>query len=174
MKQDNIIIECGCGCGGRLEKFDWRGRERRFIHGHHTKVMSNETKEKMSIASAGENNPFFGKHHTEESKQKNREKHLGELSSNWQGGITPLNYSIRCCGKYLEWRMFVFGRDNFICQECGAKGVWLEAHHIKKFSDIIKDNNIKSIDGALNCQELWNVSNGQTLCLKCHNKTRGY
>lgn len=28
----------------------------------------------------GVNNPFYGKHHTEESKQKNREKHLGKLS----------------------------------------------------------------------------------------------
>lgn len=26
----------------------------------------------------GENHPFFGKHHTEESKQKNREAHLGK------------------------------------------------------------------------------------------------
>lgn len=29
----------------------------------------------------GENNPFYGKHHSEESKAKNREKHLGKIPS---------------------------------------------------------------------------------------------
>lgn len=36
---------------------------------------------KMSAASKGENNPFYGKHHTEESKEKNRQAHLGKKAS---------------------------------------------------------------------------------------------
>lgn len=31
-----------------------------------------------SVNFIGKNNPFYGKHHTEESKQGNREKHLGK------------------------------------------------------------------------------------------------
>jgi hypothetical protein len=30
----NITIECECGCGGELERFDHQGRERRFLRGH--------------------------------------------------------------------------------------------------------------------------------------------
>lgn len=38
-------------------------------------LLDDEIKDKIS----GENNPFYGKHHTKEAKQKNREKHLGKL-----------------------------------------------------------------------------------------------
>ena len=31
------IILCACGCGKTLEKFDDRGRVRRFIYGHHSR-----------------------------------------------------------------------------------------------------------------------------------------
>lgn len=30
--------------------------------------------------------------------------------------------------------------------------------------------NIKSYEQALNCEELWNINNGRTLCKKCHKK----
>lgn len=36
-----------------------------------------KTKRKLSIAGKGENNPFYGKKHTENSKNKMREAHLG-------------------------------------------------------------------------------------------------
>ena len=46
---------------------------------------SEETKQKISKANkgllAGEKNPFYGKHHTEKSKQKIREKSLGRILS---------------------------------------------------------------------------------------------
>jgi len=40
MKQDislttgQVLIKCLCGCGEHLEKYDNRGRERSYIHGH--------------------------------------------------------------------------------------------------------------------------------------------
>lgn len=40
---------------------------------HRGKKMSNEFKEKMSIVTSGKNNPFYGKHHTQESKDKRKE-----------------------------------------------------------------------------------------------------
>lgn len=31
------LINCQCGCGNLLEKFDSKNRSRKFIHGHHSK-----------------------------------------------------------------------------------------------------------------------------------------
>ena len=92
----------------------------------------------------------------------------GENSRNWQGGKTSLQRIVRGCFKYRQWRSDVFTRDDFTCQECGVRGAYLEAHHIKTFSKIIKDNKIKTIEQALCCEELWNINNGTTLCKDCH------
>ena len=87
--------------------------------------------------------------------------------------ITPLRLQIRNSSKYSEWRTQIFGRDNFTCQYCHARGTWLEAHHIKRFSEIMKENNIKTLEDAYICQELWYLNNGVTLCKECHNLTKG-
>jgi 5-methylcytosine-specific restriction endonuclease McrA len=98
-------------------------------------------------------------------------KCYGKLNNNWKGGITPLLLRIRFSFKYRQWRSDVFTRDNFTCQECGDnKGGNLEAHHIKEFAKIIEEYQIKTLEQALSCEELWNINNGRTLCLKCHNK----
>ena len=56
--------------------------------------------------------------------------------------------------KYKEWKARVNVRDNFICQECGREGN--HAHHIKSWLDY---------------KELrYDIDNGETLCLICHNK----
>lgn len=39
---------------------------------------SEESRKKMSNATKGENNGFYGKHHTEEANEKNRQSHLGQ------------------------------------------------------------------------------------------------
>lgn len=36
-KEVNPLIECACGCGGKLNKFDKDGRLRRYINGHSRK-----------------------------------------------------------------------------------------------------------------------------------------
>ena len=57
-----------------------------------------------------------------------------------------------------EWRLMVFGRDDYRCQMCGEKGCYLEAHHIKKWS---KYPSLRR-----------EVSNGITLCNCCHLLTK--
>lgn len=94
----------------------------------------------------------------------------GSKNVNWNGGITPLVEQIRHCLKYRLWRSDVFTRDDFTCQECFTRGGVLHAHHIKKFSEIIKEYAIKTLEDALNCEELWNLNNGKTLCKKCHDE----
>lgn len=96
----------------------------------------------------------------------------GSNSPSWKGGLTSLALSIRHSYEYRQWRSDVFTRDDFTCQECNVRGGYLEAHHIKLFIDIIIDNNITTIEEALNCSELWDINNGKTLCKGCHNKTK--
>ena len=118
-------------------------------------------KKEMSARNSGKNNSMYGK--------------TGELSPAWKnGGASKINKWIRTCFEYRQWRSDVFTRDEFTCQECGARGIYLEAHHIKSFSSILKEYNIKTIEQALECQELWNINNGITLCKECHKLTDSY
>ncbi len=82
---------------------------------------------------------------------------------------TLLHIQIRKVFEYREWRSDVFTRDDFTCQSCGQRGGKLNAHHIKLFLKILKENKIKSLKEAVDCSELWNLNNGTTLCLPCHN-----
>ena len=60
--------------------------------------------------------------------------------------------------EYKEWRKAVFERDDYTCQECGERGCYLEAHHIKSWNDYPELRYV--------------VNNGETLCANCHNKTK--
>jgi len=128
----------------------------------------------------GEIFSFKGYEHTEEWKREMSErlkkdnpskrpeviaKLSGSNSHLWRGGITEPNKLIRNGHKFRNWRIAVFERDNYTCQECGEKSkkghkVYLEAHHIKSFS-VYKELRFE-------------VDNGRTLCKKCHKKTDNY
>ena len=53
--------------------------------------MSEEMKKKLSILYSGENNPFFGRKHTEETKEKMRKNH-----KNFSGGNSPHAKKVIC------------------------------------------------------------------------------
>jgi hypothetical protein len=61
----------------------------------------------------------------------------------------------RNCKEERLWRKAVFERDNYTCQECGAKDITLNAHHIISY---LKDDS------------RWLLENGKTLCVYCHRK----
>lgn len=125
----------------------------------------------------GDKNHFYGKKHNIETKliisRKNRGKNKGQKNSSWNGGKTSLYDKIRKCNQYKNWRSEVFEKDNFTCVFCGYdKGSIIEADHIKPFALILQENNIKTIYQAYNCEKLWSVDNGRTLCKHCHRKTK--
>jgi len=97
----------------------------------------------------------------------------GEKNPRWKGGITNLNQQIRHMVAYRKWINDVFKRDNWTCVLCRKRGGNLEADHFpKKFCELMKENNIKSQNDAKLCDILWDIKNGRTVCLKCHNKTK--
>lgn len=83
---------------------------------------------------------------------------VGEHSSNWKGGKSLADERARLMPQRRRWSLSVMIRDKFKCARCG-KGGRLHAHHIKpwaSFPDLRFD-----------------VSNGETLCVKCHGDEHG-
>ena len=128
-----------------------RDKKGKFVKGHKSgmtnKKHSFKTRKKMSL-------------------------YVGEARWNYKGAITTLNKRIYDSYKYRQWRSDIFTRDNFICKKCGVRGEYIEAHHLKEFSKIMAENKIDTLRKAMNCEELWNINNGLTLCGKCHNLTK--
>lgn len=89
----------------------------------------------------------------------------GENAPNWLGGKTKKEKLLRKRQEVVEWRVKVFERDNYTCQECGARSqkgnkVVLNADHIKPW--------------AIYPELRTELSNGRTLCEPCHRKTKTY
>jgi len=91
----------------------------------------------------------------------------GKRNPRWKNGITEYWHKIRNSKEYKEWRLKVFERDNYTCQNCGSKSgkdydgtIYLEAHHSVKFAKLLKTVFEKYI---------YDIRNGITLCKNCHN-----
>jgi len=133
-----------------------------------------------------------GRHHSDKTKEKQRksnktkllwqnpdyrkmmsEKHkwlTGKNNPAYIDGRKPLVMRVRNSEKYEKWIKSVFERDDYTCQDCNVRGGKLEAHHIKGFSKIFSENNFKTFEQVMDCEEMWNMDNGLTLCKKCHSK----
>ena len=136
--QRNVIWKCVCECG-------------HIVHVSSDNLQSGDTKSCGCYM-----------------KDRITETQSGENHWNWKGGITSLRVAVRTCLPYLTWRRTIFQRDNFTCVHCDTRGGDLIAHHLNLFSDIMEENHITSLEEALQCEALWEVSNGITLCVECH------
>jgi hypothetical protein len=123
---------------------------------HANFIMTDEIKEKLR-------NAQLGRKHTAEHTEKSRQKMIGLLvgskNPNWKNGATPLQKLIRESREMKLWKLEVFERDRYTCQECGDKsGGNLQANHIKRF--------------ATHPELRFELTNGITLCKKCHEAIR--
>lgn len=91
---------------------------------------------------------------------KRRKTISGSGHWNWKGGKTPGNRRRRNSLEMRNWRKMVFERDNYTCVLCFVKGSYLEADHIKPW--------------AYFPELRFELSNGRTLCKKCHSETDTY
>lgn len=140
----------------------WKGKKFSDIHrsniskGGKGRVFTETTREKIRVKLTG---------------NKNRLGVFGEkCGKSWKGGRTKVHASIRTSFRYRLWRSDVLTRDNFECTVCSSKDN-LQADHIKAFRIILDQYDIRSLEDAYECEELWNINNGRTLCSDCHHKT---
>ncbi len=122
---------------------EWNKKVSEALKGRKGPKQTEETKRKKAES-------LRGKKRSEEYKQQMSFSRLGELNPNWRGGRIRGHSGSR----YKRWQIKVFERDNWTCQNCGIRGIKLNAHHIKSWE------NYKELRYELN--------NGVSLCIECH------
>lgn len=168
MAQINLCIIPGCS---RIHE------ARGYCHSHYQQTLKHGY---IKYPNLDGNNPKKISKRMKDNKIWVGRKHKIETirkMKTYTSGITPLYKLIRDSTKYAEWRQKIFIRDSFICQKCGEKGMAIEAHHKKSFCKLIKEVQkylplMDLYEGAMIYIPLWDIDNGITLCIKCHNKTR--
>lgn len=125
--------------------------------GFKDRIISIDTRKRLSISKSGKNNPQYGKPRTLDERQRMAKAISGEKSPRWRGGLTEKAQIIRLSLSFKVWREEVYKRDKYTCQKCflsRGKDFRLHPHHIKPFAKY---------------PELrFDVANGITLCSKCH------
>ena len=135
-----------------------------------TRTFSETHKKNLTLASVGKKK---SKEHIKKLV-KARSWMIGRLHPLWKGGKRRLSLRARRLLRMSHWREAVFERDNYTCQHCGVRGVRLNADHIRPFALLIEELGIKDMKEARACDELWDTSNGRTLCEPCHALTPHY
>ena len=95
------------------------------------------------------------------SRKCHWEHNTGKNNHLWKGGVKFWKRRDRSSQKYIKWRESVFARDNWTCQECGARSkagfpIIIHPHHIKPYAKYPK--------------LAYKKDNGRTLCIECHKK----
>lgn len=157
----------------------WKAKVRCKICGdileiRRSSLQTGKTLQCNSCSRKGENHPSFkDKDSFGKAISKTMREHP-ENHPNWGGGITEISKKIRRTREYTQWVKSIYERDNFTCQFTGMKDVRLAAHHKKPLKTIIEEHNIKTLDDALNCPEIWDISNGITMSAAYHMKFHLY
>lgn len=140
---------CECGCGTVIRKWNSGDSTRlnRFALGHHNRGRKRpvEVGAKISAALRGVSRPSIS----------------GDKHWNWKGGISTQEHLERNSPRYHAWRDAVYRRDGWTCVICSTKCRKgnIAADHIVPWDE----------SEALR----YEVSNGRTLCRRCHGIRHG-
>ena len=137
------MIECACGCGISMPKYDSQKRERKFIMGHYgrkflasyiRKPMSQKTKDKISIANKGKKN-------SEETRKKISIANAGRKISKEERKMRSESAKAKGMGKWMK-QVWAEGRASPNSLKAIASkdrsyliGKPLSAEHRKKLSN---------------------------------------
>lgn len=139
---------------GKKQSLTTINKRRDALIGKKRKPFSKKWRRKIGLS-------VLGRKLSEKTKTKMSESKRGKKSYQWKGGISRAYKTGYYSIEYKNWRKKVFKRDDFICQKClGKKGCYITAHHIKSFAKYPKLR--------------YMLSNGITLCEKCHSETDNY
>ncbi len=92
-------------------------------------------------------------------------------------GIARLRNRIAQLPEYRVWHAAILARDNYRCVICKcvhSKERPLEVDHIKRFLHIANEYELRTPEDARACKELWDTTNGRTLCNPCHRASDTY
>ena len=173
-RQRRVELTCEV-CGETFVETEAHARYRRFCS-----IACKSEYQKTALR--GENNPYYGRPHSDETRALISQNHFrayGKNNPNWQGGVTDLKALLRKSKRYKQWQMEVFKRDLFRSALSGERGQkwYLVAHHVKPFADILHDflalypeldpgnddDKAELVRLAMDYEPFWDVSNGITL-----------
>jgi hypothetical protein len=120
--------------------------------------LSEVVKKKMSNATKGTKNPFYGLRHTKITKEENsakiKEYYETHHPPSWINGKSKNRKYV--LEKWINLAKQVYSRDNYTCQLCRKRGGLIHAHHI--------------ISWVENEKLAFDINNLITLCPSCHIK----
>ena len=156
---DGLKTVCSSkGCGRVVQRKNTKGYPSPFKGKKHTE----EARIKIGLSKKGKSSPKKGIPRTDKEKESIRKGVLktqtyGKDNPNYIDGRADTNMLRRKDSRYKAWRKSVFERDNYTCQHCGDnKGGNLNAHHIKLWREFPEHR--------------FDINNGITLCILCHQK----
>lgn len=146
------ILKWARANGVRKSPEHWAEAQRQRMMG---RLRSAETRDKMAAKATGRTRSTEVRAKTVETRRRNRKLYSGANHPSWKGGRPWKRYKDPA---YIAWRKAVLARDDYTCRDCGRecqkteKG--LAAHHEKPY--------------ATHPELRLEISNGTTLCRRCH------
>ena len=104
---------------------------------------------------------------------KSQKRKIATARRSRYGTRASMNKKVRYTAKYRAWRQAIFARDLYTCQRCrtntrkARRRVVLHAHHRVELWRLLQGLTFRQ---AMEDSAVWDMNNGETLCLSCHRK----
>lgn len=126
--------------------------------------------------------PFKGKHHSIQSRLAMSQGKRNNRAKSWDGNFTKFQSLVRDA-LFNIWTKPILARDQYRCSKCDSIDD-LSVHHLIPFRDLVLqvlnmnphldimkyEDKWKLQEACLSYKPLLDLTNGITLCIKCHRK----